>query len=324
MSLHRPDFASVLLLSLIFASGCGLKDRVRGFLQGEEENTAAVRIGHNQYSMADLDRFFDSRLSEFRGPGEADELKTNLLESFIEERLLLTQAERLKIEPNPEALRNMLDRVMESDIQGEAPDPARVLELTSSIANNLRVQQYLHEHLLANLTIPEEQCEEFYNKHLEEFVRNDVVRLREILVDDPVLAEKIRGMLAASRTRNFGELARLYSKAASAEDGGELGTFQRGDLPQEFEKVVFSLAPGTVSRIVRTKYGYHIFQVEEKILAHQQKFWEVKDLIKERLLREREREIINSELAALMKQIPVEIHRERLNFAYTGTRFSTR
>jgi parvulin-like peptidyl-prolyl isomerase len=324
MSAYRRNFASVLLLTVILASGCGIKDTIGDLLREEAKTPAAVRIGHNQYSMADLDRFFDNRLSEFRGPGEADQLKTNLLESFIEEKLLLTQAERLKVEPDPEALRTMLKKIVDSDMPGEKPDPERVPELTSSVANNLRIQQYLHEHLFANLSIPDEVCEEFYNEHLDEFVRNDVVRLREILVDDLSLAEKIRGMLAASRTRNFGELARLYSKAASAEDGGELGTFQRGDLPQEFEKVVFSMAPGAVSRIVRTKYGYHIFQVEEKIRAHQQKFWEVKDQIKDRLLRQREREIINLELAALIQQIPVEIRREQLNFSYTGSRFSTR
>jgi parvulin-like peptidyl-prolyl isomerase len=324
MSNRKREFASVLLLALILAPGCGIKDRIGDLLREEEKTPAAVRIGHNQYSMADLDRYFDNRLSEFRGAGEADPLKTNLLESFIEEKLLLTQAERLKVEPDPEALRTMLKRIVDSDMPGEKPDPERVLELTHSVANNLRVQQYLHEHLFANLTVPDEECEKFYNEHVNEYVRNDVVRLREILVDDLSLAEKIRGMLAASRTRNFGELARLHSKAASAGDGGELGTFQRGDLPQEFEKVVFSMAPGAVSRIVRTKYGYHIFQVEEKIRAHQQKFWEVKNQIKERLLREREREIINVELAALIKQIPVEIHREQLNFTYTGSRFSTR
>jgi peptidyl-prolyl cis-trans isomerase C len=65
-----------------------------------------------------------------------------------------------------------------------------------------------------------------------------------------------------------------------APDGGDLGTFQKGELPEEFEKAIFPLAPGSVSKIVSSRYGYHIFLVEEKVLAHQQRLVEVKDQIR--------------------------------------------
>ena len=112
------------------------------------------------------------------------------------------------------------------------------------------------------------------------------------LADDRATAEKAISLLRANRNKNFGELARLYSKGPSAADGGDLGSFQRGELPEEFERVVFSLSPGTSSKIVQSKYGYHIFLVEEKVLAHQQKLYEVREQIRELLLLDREREII--------------------------------
>ncbi len=174
------------------------------------------------------------------------------------------------------------------------------------------------------MAVTEPEGEAYYKEHLADYVRNDIVRLREILVDDPAQAQKIQTLLAAKRYKNFGELARIYSKANSAAEGGDLGTFQRGDLPEEFEKVVFSLPPGTASKIVRTKYGYHLFLVDEKILAHQLKFWEVRDEINERLLGEREREIIRKELDSLAKQFTIEIHRDQLGFKYIGARFSSR
>jgi peptidyl-prolyl cis-trans isomerase C len=103
-----------------------------------------------------------------------------------------------------------------------------------------------------------------------------------------------------------------------------MGRFERGELPEEFEKVVFSLPPGTVSKIVRTKYGYHTFLVEEQIRAHQQKLYEVRDQIQEKLLMTRQRAIIEQKLASLETQIPVSIYRERLGFNYVGTRFAPR
>jgi parvulin-like peptidyl-prolyl isomerase len=148
--------------------------------------------------------------------------------------------------------------------------------------------------------------------------------VREILVDDLPQAERILNSLKANRNSNFAELARLYSKAATAEDGGDMGRFERGELPGEFEKVVFPMTPGTVSKIVRTRYGYHVFLVEERIGAHQQKLYEVRDQIQEKLLAARQRQVIEKKLAALEVQIPVSIYRDKLGFNYVGTRFAPR
>ncbi len=308
-------------------TGCGAGERLRRLVLGEKPDAAAVSIGGTIYTKAELDRFFDNRLSEFRDPAEADKVKSNLLESFIDEKLLLAKATQLNVHADPQAVRAMIGKIAEAppeEKQAGQGESERDAELERSVTDNLKIQQYLHEHLLHGMSVTEQECGDYYRQHLSDYVRNDVVRLREILVDDPAEAQKIQTLLAAGKNKNFSELARVYSKAASAADGGDLGTFQRGDLPEEFEKVVFALSPGTASKIVRTKYGYHLFLVEEKILAHQLKFWEVKDEINEKLLGEREREIIKNELDALVKQINVEIHRDKLDFRYIGTRFGSR
>jgi parvulin-like peptidyl-prolyl isomerase len=247
------------------------------------------------------------------------------LESFIEEKLLLHRAEQNNVQPNEKAFRAMMERISPESTGGQEgrTDPARRAELERSVKESLMMQEYLNDYLIKGVAISDEECEAYYKAHLEEYVKNDLVRVREILVDDLSLAEKIRGMLKAKANKNFEDLARVYSKAPSAADGGDLGLFERGDLPEEFEKAVFQLSPGSISTIVRTRYGYHIFLVEEKILAHQQRLIEVKDQIKEKLRLEREREIIDRELESLRKEIPVEIHRELLGFNYLGSRYGS-
>jgi parvulin-like peptidyl-prolyl isomerase len=321
--------ASVVIVTVVCAAtGCGVGQSLRAVLHGEKPDPVAVQVGAGVYTKAELDRFFDSRLSEFRDPGEADKVKSNLLDSFIDEKLLLERAAELKVKANPQAVKAMLDKIAEPSLDerqaGQSAESGRDAELERSVTENFQIQQYLHEHLLKDVAVTEQECEAYFKQHLSDYVRKDVVRLREILLDDAAEAQKIQVLLALKRNKNFSELARVYSKANSAAEGGDLGTFQRGELPEEFEKVVFALSPGTASKIVRTKYGYHLFLVEEKILAHQLKFWEVKDEINEKLLGEREREIINRELESLMKQIRVEIHRDKLDFKYIGTRFGSR
>ncbi len=320
---RRIVLGLIMFPALLFLASCSLKEKARDFLRGEERSTAALSIGGQSYSQADLERFFDSRLSEFRDPETADRMKSNLLESFIDEKLLLIRAEEKNVQPNPQFVKAMVERTAPEGTgsQNERTDPARKAEIERTITESLKMQQYLNDYLLKDLIVSDQECESYYLEHLGDYVKNDVVRVREILVDDLALAERIRVQLKAKKNKNFGDLARVYSKAPSAADGGDLGLFEKGDLPEEFEKAVFRLSPGSVSQIVRTRYGYHIFQLEQRILAHQQKLIEVKDQIKEKLRLAREREIINRELETLRKEIPVVMHRELLGFNYIGTRY---
>ncbi len=309
----------IFLPFFVCLAGCGLRDRAT---QGES-TAPIVKVGERGYSKADLERFFASRLNEFSGSASADAARSALLDFFIEEKLLLHQATLLKIEPDSRALESMREKVAAGS-GGNSADLRRDKQFEQGIEDSLRIQAYLSGHLFKNLAVTREECEAYYKEHLDEFVRNDVVHVGEILVGTDAQAKKIQALLKANRNRNFHELARIYSKAPTAAEGGDLGTFQRGELPEEFDKVVFPLAPGSVSKIVRTQYGYHIFLVEEKILAHQQKLFEVEDQIREKLLLERQRAALAGELASLAQRIPIEVDRERLEFNYTGARLAPR
>ncbi len=316
---RRRHMLGLIFLPAFFClESCGLRDRAK-----TESNPYVVWVGEKGYSKADLERFFDSRLSELRSSEATDDVKSALLDSFIEEKLLLYKAEELKIKPDTKALDSMRNR-LSANGGGSSSDLKRDKDLEQSMIESLKVQDYLRNQLFKGLSVTQEECEAYYKEHIQDFVRNDIVKVREILVDTLEQAQKIQDLLRANRNRNFKELARQYSKAPTAAEGGELGSFQRGELPEEFEKAIFPLAPGTLSQIVRTQYGYHIFYLEEKTLAHQQKYSEVEDQIQEKLLLERQREALAKELAALESQIKVQLVREKLDFKYVGTRLASR
>ena len=314
-----PHALGVILLPVLFClHGCGLKDRL-----GSQGNDALLQVGEKSFSKDDLTSFFNSRLNEFRDSVDADVVKSALLDTFIEEKLLLRQAEQLKIEPDPQALDSMRGELAASGA-GSSSELKNDRDLGQSMEESLKIQGYLRDHLFKGLSVAKEVCEAYYKEHLGDFVSNDVVHVREILVEDEAQAGKILASLKANRNKNFSELARIYSQAPAAASGGDMGTFQRGELPEEFEKVIFPLAPRTASKIVRTRYGYHIFLVEEKILAHQQKYYEVEDEIREKLLMERQRAALDKELASLADEVPIQLDRDRLDFKYVGTRLAPR
>ena len=83
-------------------------------------------------------------------------------------------------------------------------------------------------------------------------------RASHILVKDAATAEKLYER--AKRGESFESLARQYSTCPSKSKGGDLGWFGEGKMVAPFESAVRRMARGSISRPVRTQFGYHIIK----------------------------------------------------------------
>jgi peptidyl-prolyl cis-trans isomerase SurA len=63
---------------------------------------------------------------------------------------------------------------------------------------------------------------------------------------------------------NFADLAKQYSDDGSGKSGGDLGWVNPGDTLPEFEKTMNGLAPGEISPVIKTQFGFHVLQVIER------------------------------------------------------------
>ena len=85
---------------------------------------------------------------------------------------------------------------------------------------------------------------------------------RHILVDSEEHCNQLKQ--AIENGADFAQVAKENSSCPSARDGGNLGTFGRGQMVREFDEVVFSAPVGTVQGPVKTQFGYHLLEVTSR------------------------------------------------------------
>lgn len=88
------------------------------------------------------------------------------------------------------------------------------------------------------------------------------IRARHILLETEAEAKLVISLLEEGR--DFAAVAKEFSIGPSAEKGGDLGFFGRGQMVPAFEEAAFALGVGDVSAPVKTKFGWHVIKVEEQ------------------------------------------------------------
>ena len=149
------------------------------------------------------------------------------------------------------------------------------------------------------VTDAEEQA--YYNANQNNYKVDEQVKVRHILVklppnatpaEDAAAKAKAQGILdQLHKGGDFAALAKKNSDDPGSKDqGGELGFIKRGATVPAFEQAAFALQPGQTSGLVKTQFGYHIIQSEEKQAAHVRPFDEVKPEILATLTQQKEQQ----------------------------------
>lgn len=95
-------------------------------------------------------------------------------------------------------------------------------------------------------------------------LRHILVKLSEIMSDADAQQRMVIIKERLDNGADFAELARQYSEDASANSGGDLGWVNPGDTVPQFEQAMNLLAPGEISEPVRSPFGWHIIQVQDR------------------------------------------------------------
>ncbi|MEO5819998.1 MAG: peptidyl-prolyl cis-trans isomerase [Vicinamibacteraceae bacterium] len=145
--------------------------------------------------------------------------------------------------------------------------------------------------LRQTMTPTPQQVEAYYQANLQQFANPEQIHAQHILLktadkDAAAVRAQAESIFKEAKAAgaDFQALARKYSEDdASKASGGDLGFFGRGSMVKPFEDAAFALAPGEMSGVVQTDFGFHVIKMIEKRPAGQRTLADVKDQITEQL-----------------------------------------
>jgi peptidyl-prolyl cis-trans isomerase C len=161
------------------------------------------------------------------------------------------------------------------------------------------------------------QAREFYDKNPDKFTEPEAVRASHILIKadqtaDAATKKKARAkaeavLKKAKAGADFAQLARDNSADGSAQQGGDLGFFPRGQMVPAFEQAAFALEDGQISGIVETQFGFHIIKTVQHKASAAVPFDMVSGRIKEFLTEQHKQEKADAFIASLKKKARIEV-----------------
>jgi peptidyl-prolyl cis-trans isomerase SurA len=254
---------------------------------------------------AELERLFHER-------------EKNLLRDLIDQSLLVQRGKDLGVNIEPDVIKR-LDQIRQQNNFSTMEELERAVtasgtafeEFKASIRNNLLTQEVIKREVGSRVIIGRDEVVKYYNEHKNEFYRPEQVYLREIFISTEgkseaeiaSLEQKARKLLERIRNgEEFAELAKRNSDGTTAQRGGELGVFERGQLAKQLEEAAFRMNRGEVTDVIRTKTGFLILKVEQRYQAGLQPVDKVEGEISNRIYIERMQPALRAYLAKLRQE----------------------
>ena len=249
----------------------------------------------------------------------------DLLRERIDQLLLVQKGKELSVNVESELSRYMADLQRKFNIADPDKFQAFVREQTglpyedfkAEQKNSMMTQRVIRDQVGRTINVPSEERRKYYDEHKAEFMRQERVFLRQILVsiegknaDGIAAAEKKAKDLAAraKKGEKFPEMARDNSDAPTAQQGGDMGTFPKGQLLKAVEDLIWDKPRGYVTDPpVKVAEGWLILKVDEHQKEGQASYEEVESEIMDKFYGQQFQPKIRDFLTKLRRDAFLEI-----------------
>lgn len=244
-----------------------------------------------------------------------DDAKAKLLDTMIEDKLLLQEAKSKNYDVENEVDEILARLKKENNIKTDdgltqaLAAEGFTLESWRNVARERLIRQRLiSQEVQSKVEVPLEEIRNYYSSHPEEFEIKAKIRLSEIFFS----AEKRGGDEAAKLAaetlarvttggEDFATVAKSVSEGPSKDQGGDLGWIAESDLAADLKDAITGLTAGAVTAVLPHEKGSRIVKVVERQGVSQAKFENVKDTIEQKLRAQKSDQKIQDYIEQLKK-----------------------
>jgi len=241
--------------------------------------------------------------SQMQIQGEVDKRQKDLLRDMIDQQLLIERAKDMDISVETDLVKR-LDEVRKQNNLSTLEDLEKAVEsqgivwedYKTQLRNQLLTQEVIRREVGGRMNIGNDEIKKYYDAHKEDFNRKEQVELQELFLSTenktPEEIEAVRTRAQDLHNRlvkgeDFDQLVKRYSEGSTAQQEGDLGAFERGQLSQQLEDAVFSLDRNQFTDVIQTKTGFEILRVRDHFQAGLQPLDKVENEISNILYRQK-------------------------------------
>lgn len=245
------------------------------------------------------------------------------LRDLIDQSLLAQRGKDMGISVEPDVVKQ-LDEIRIKNNLKDLDDLEKAVtgqginweDFKNNIRNRLLTQEVIRREVGSHINIGHDEEMKYYDEHKKDFVRPEQVALRAIEIktegkkesEVPELKAKAQKLLdRVKEGEDFGELAKRFSDGPTAQQGGFLGVYKRGELSKELEDMVFQMKKNALTDVIETKQGFLVLQVLEHYDEGEQSFSKVENEIMDHLYNEKMEPAMREYLKTLREQSYVVI-----------------
>lgn len=265
----------ILLTALVLA--CGFIAAAPSFAR--EEGIAAI-VNEDAITITDVEdrsRLIIASSNLPDTPEIRSKVRPQVVNALIEEQLKLQEAQRLGLDIDQKEIEQGFAAIAQQNKMSPEQFKGMVLKTGLSISTMYRQieaqiawTKIVQQEMRPKVTVTDKDIDDFLErlragKGLTEYLVAEILLPVEDAKGDSEtrqLAEKLVTEIRTSKT-TFGDVARQFSKAAGAEQGGDLGWVQQSQLDPELSQVLKTMNKNDISAPIRTTRGYHLLMVRD-------------------------------------------------------------
>jgi len=274
----KKYFLLNILLALLISTGPTVyagKFGVAATVGGQEISQRALQNAIDHYLQQQ-----GTNVGAIRDPNRFKAVREKVLDVLIGQELLRQAASRDNVTADDDEINQAFEQY-QAQFDNEVSFDIKLQEggynkstFRENLKHQLSAQKWVEQFVLQGVSVSDAEVHAFYLENKQQFTEPETIRARHILIKvEPGSSDEAREnaleLLQGIKQEidagaGFESLAREKSQGPSAANGGDLGYFGRGQMVAPFENAAFELAPGEVSGIVETRFGFHLIQLVDR------------------------------------------------------------